>query len=153
MIYYKIGNQLFDTQLVNFFLTKVFYNGKKSKSDTPFLKTLIIIQNLSVNTSINPISILIKAIENSKPYIEVQSIRIAGTTYRVPVEINKTRQYSLAMRWLIESARRRSEKTMSLKLAKEIFETANNNSTNTLKKKEEMHKMAEASRAYINYRW
>jgi small subunit ribosomal protein S7 len=71
----------------------------------------------------------------------------------VPVEINKTRQYSLAIRWLIQSARNRSEKTMSLKLAKEIFETGNNINTTTLKKKEEMHRMAEASRAYINYRW
>ena len=85
--------------------------------------------------------------------MEVQSVRIAGATYRVPVEISETRQYSLAVRWLIDSARSRNEKTMSLRLAKEILDTANNSTTNTLKKKEEMHRMAESSRAYINYRW
>jgi small subunit ribosomal protein S7 len=153
MIKSQALNQLFYSKIINIFLKKLFYNGQKSKSYTTFLKSLAIIQHLSINKTENPIHVVLKAIENAKPFIEVQSIRIAGTTYRVPVEINETRQHSLAIKWLITNARNRNEKTMAVKLAKELYDTANNGNTNTLKKKEEIHKMAESSRPYINYRW
>ena len=145
------------TLLIEMFLNKLQYDGKKSKNYNTFVQVFNIlqlyIQSNNQLHSLNPLLLFLNAIDNAKPYVEVKSIRIAGTTYRVPVELTKKRQYSLAIRWIIECSKNRNERTMPLKLAKEIYETASGLNTNTLKKREELHKMAESSRAFINYRW
>jgi small subunit ribosomal protein S7 len=93
-----------------------------------------------------------RAIDNTRPTVEVRSRRVGGATYQVPVEVRPQRRLSLSMRWLIEAARDRSEKSMEEKLAAEIMDAANNRGT-AIKKKEDTHRMAEANRAFAHYRW
>jgi small subunit ribosomal protein S7 len=93
-----------------------------------------------------------RAIENTRPNVEVRSRRVGGATYQVPVEVRPQRRLSLSMRWLIESARARAEKSMEEKLAAELIDAANNRGT-AIKKKEDTHRMAEANRAFAHYRW
>jgi small subunit ribosomal protein S7 len=92
------------------------------------------------------------AIENVKPAVEVKSRRVGGSTYQVPVEVRPERRTSLAMRWVIASARRRAERSMAEKLAGELLDAANNRGT-AVKKREDTHKMAEANKAFAHYRW
>ena len=91
-------------------------------------------------------------LDNIKPIVEVKSRRVGGATYQIPVEIRQDRREALAMRWLIEAARSRSENNMKLKLANELLD-ASNNRGNAIKKKEETHRMAEANKAFSHYRW
>jgi small subunit ribosomal protein S7 len=93
-----------------------------------------------------------RAIENTRPTVEVRSRRVGGATYQVPVEVRPQRRLSLSMRWLIEAADGRAEKSMEEKLAAEIIDAANNRGT-AIKKKEDTHRMAEANRAFAHYRW
>jgi len=98
------------------------------------------------------LEIFLKAIENSKPLVEVKSRRVGGATYQVPVEIRDIRREALAMRWLINAARARSGKAMADKLADELLDAFNNTGT-AVKKREDTHKMAEANKAFAHYRW
>jgi small subunit ribosomal protein S7 len=100
----------------------------------------------------DPLKIFKKALDNVKPVVEVKSRRVGGATYQVPVEVRQDRRVALAMRWLIEYARGRGEKTMVDKLAGEIIDAANNRG-NAVKKREDTHKMAEANKAFAHYRW
>ena len=93
-----------------------------------------------------------RAIENTRPTVEVRSRRVGGATYQVPVEVRPQRRLSLSMRWLIDAARERAEKSMEEKLAAELIDAANNRGT-AIKKKEDTHRMAEANRAFAHYRW
>ena len=93
-----------------------------------------------------------RAIENTRPTVEVRSRRVGGATYQVPVEVRPQRRISLSMRWIIDAARERAEKSMEEKLAAEIIDAANNRGT-AIKKKEDTHRMAEANRAFAHYRW
>jgi small subunit ribosomal protein S7 len=93
-----------------------------------------------------------KAIENIKPLVEVKSRRVGGATYQVPVEVRPERRQSLALRWLVEQSRKRNERTMVERLANELFDAANERG-NSFKKKEDIHKMAEANKAFAHYRW
>jgi small subunit ribosomal protein S7 len=99
-----------------------------------------------------PIKVFEKAIENIKPVIEVKSRRVGGSTYQVPVEVKASRRLSLSIRWVINYAKTRSEKTMEGKLAGELLDAANNRGA-AIKKKEDTHKMAEANKAFAHYRW
>jgi small subunit ribosomal protein S7 len=98
------------------------------------------------------IDIFERAIENVKPLLEVKSRRVGGATYQVPVEVRAVRRQTLALRWLVDMARKRNERTMVDRLANELFETANERGA-SFKKKEDMHKMAEANKAFAHYRW
>ena len=93
-----------------------------------------------------------KALDNIKPSVEVKSRRVGGATYQVPVEVKPARRETLAMRWVIDAARKRSEKTMSLRLANELLDASENKGT-AVKKREDTHKMAEANKAFAHYRW
>ena len=98
------------------------------------------------------LELLESALDNVKPMVEVKARRVGGATYQVPVEVRPTRRQSLAMRWIIDAARKRSEKTMAHRLAHELMDAAANRGT-AVKKKEDTHRMAEANKAFSHYRW
>jgi small subunit ribosomal protein S7 len=103
-------------------------------------------------TTEEPLNVLKKAIENCKPVVEVKSRRVGGSTYQVPVEVRPSRRQALAIRWLVTYAAERTEKTMKDRLAVEVVDAFNNRGA-TIKKREDVHKMAEANKAFAHYRW
>lgn len=136
-------------KLVSKFISSIMLDGKKSLSESIFYGAMDIIAERG---SEEPISVFKKAIENTKPLLEVKSRRVGGATYQVPVEVRYERKQALAIRWLIASARDRSERTMVEKLAGEFLDAANNRGA-SIKKKEDVHRMAEANKAFAHYRW
>jgi small subunit ribosomal protein S7 len=110
------------------------------------------IANLDARGEEKGIDLFEKAVENVKPLLEVRSRRVGGATYQVPVEVRAVRRQTLALRWLVEYARKRNERTMVERLANELFEAANERGS-SFKKKEDMHRMAEANKAFAHYRW
>jgi small subunit ribosomal protein S7 len=123
--------------------------GKKSVAESIFYRALNIV---TAKTKEDSLGVFKKAIENTRPTVEVRSRRVGGATYQVPVEVRPPRRLSLSMRWLIQSARERGEKSMEEKLAGEFMDAANSRGT-AIKKKEDTHRMAEANRAFAHYRW
>jgi len=124
-------------------------DGKKSVAESIFYKALNIIKE---KTGKNSLEVFEKAVENVKPVLEVKSRRVGGATYQVPIEVRPERRISLAVKWIINSARARGERGMVSKLANELLE-AYNNKGGAIKKKEDTHRMAEANRAFAHYRW
>ena len=108
--------------------------------------------NLKAKTDKDPLEVLLKALENVKPMVEVKSRRVGGATYQVPMEIRESRREALAMRWIIEAARSRSGHGMADTLAAELLDAYNNTGT-AYKKREDVHKMAEVNKAFAHYRW
>ena len=100
----------------------------------------------------DPVDLLMGAMENARPKLEVKSRRVGGATYQVPVEVRSTRRQTLAMRWMIEAARARSEKSMAFRLAHELLDAAENRGS-AVRKREDTHRMAEANKAFAHYRW
>ena len=133
------------TQLIN----KILWRGKKSTAERIIYGSLDI---LGEKTRENPIDILDKCLDNVRPVLEVKSRRVGGANYQVPVEVTPDRANTLALRWIIGFARKRREKTMAERLANEILDGASNTG-NSVKKREDLHKMAEANRAFAHYRW
>ena len=133
------------TQLVN----KVLERGKRTLAEHIVYDALEVVKE---KTGAEPIATLKRAVENVKPALEVRSRRVGGATYQVPVEVRQDRRTALAMRWLIDYAKERGEKTMDQKLAGELVDAANNRG-NAVKKREDTHKMAEANKAFAHYRW
>src|SRR5438093_7101202 len=133
------------TQLIN----KILLNGKKSSSEQIVYKALEII---SERTSNDPVITLKKAVENARPMLEVRSRRVGGATYQVPVEVRPQRGTTLALRWLVNFSRQRKEHTMAERLVGEIMD-ASNGQGSSVKRREDLHKMAEANRAFAHYRW
>ncbi len=133
------------TQLIN----KILWKGKKSISEKVVYDCMDI---LGEKTKENPIDILDKCLDNVRPVLEVKSRRVGGATYQVPIEVTPKRADTLALRWIISYSRNRREKTMSDRLAAEILDGASNTGS-SVKKKEDLHKMAEANRAFAHYRW
>jgi small subunit ribosomal protein S7 len=133
------------TQLVN----KVMLSGKKSLAESIVYDALGIIEQ---KTGEEPISTLKRAIENVKPPLEVRSRRVGGATYQVPVEVRPRRANTLAIRWVVDFARKRREKTMAECLANELLDAANGLGA-SIKKRDDMQKMAESNRAFAHYRW
>src|SRR4030081_2208320 len=125
------------------------YEGKKSTAERIFYGAMDIVEN---KTSQPGVTNFKQALTNLKPAVEVKSRRVGGSTYQVPVEVRPDRRTALSMRWLIGAARRRSEKSMSERLAGELLDAANNRGT-AVKKREDTHKMAEANKAFAHYRW
>ncbi len=139
----------YNSEHVEMCINRVMRWGKKSLARSIVYKAFDIIKE---RTGRHPLEVFEQAIKNATPLIEVKPRRVGGATYQVPVEVPPDRRISLALRWLIASARSRSGRSMAEKLAAEIMDAANNVGA-TIKKREDTHRMAEANRAYAHYRW
>jgi small subunit ribosomal protein S7 len=144
-----LPDPLYNSQLVTKFVNSVMERGKKSLAEGILYGAL---NRVAEKTQDDPMKTFKKAIENVKPALEVKSRRVGGSTYQVPVEVRPNRRTSLAIRWLIEYAAARGEKTMKEKLAAELLDAANLRG-GAVKKKDDTHKMAEANKAFAHYRW
>ena len=133
------------TQLIN----KVLLDGKKSMAERTVYKALEVI---SERTSNDPVITLKKAVDNVRPMLEVKSRRVGGANYQVPIEVKPTRGTTLALRWLINNSRNRKEHSMAERLVAELMDAANGQGV-SVKRREDMHKMAEANKAFAHYRW
>ncbi|MGQ0659201.1 MAG: 30S ribosomal protein S7 [Chromatiales bacterium] len=131
------------------FVSVIMQRGKKSVAERIVYGAL---DQMAAKTKGNALELFDKAIENIQPRVEVKSRRVGGATYQVPVEVRSSRRLALAMRWLVDAARARGEKSMGLRLAGEMMEAAENRG-NAVRKREDTHKMAEANRAFAHYRW
>ena len=140
---------VYNNRLVTQLTNKILLDGKKSTAERIVYGAFDIVET---KTSQDPLSVFKKALDNVRPNLEVKPKRVGGATYQVPVEVKPNRRTSLAIRWLINYAQARGEKTMRDKLAGEILDAANNRG-NSVKKKEDTHKMAEANKAFAHYRW
>ena len=131
------------------FINTLMLNGKKSIAEKIVYNALDVVADRAKK---DPLEVFAEALENVRPSVEVKSRRVGGATYQVPVEVRPTRRNALAMRWLVEAARRRGEKSMHLRLANEFLEAAESRGT-AVKKREDTHRMAEANKAFSHYRW
>jgi small subunit ribosomal protein S7 len=139
----------YDSQTVSKFICNLMRRGKKSVAESIFYQAMDLIEQRTGQPGVN---IFKQALSNAKPVVEVKSRRVGGATYQVPVEVRPERRTALAMRWLIDYSRGRGEKTMSDRLANELV-SASKGEGNTIKKKEDTHRMAEANKAFAHYRW
>lgn len=144
-----IADPKYNDRLVSRMITKLMYDGKRSTAEKIVYKAFHII---SERTKGDPLKIVKDALDNIKPILEVRSRRVGGATYQVPVEVRSERQIALGLRWLIGYARERGEKTMQEKLAGEILDAIEKRG-NAVKKREDVHRMAEANKAFSHYRW
>ena len=142
-------DSLHRSRLVQQVINKVMLDGKKSTAERIVYDALAI---LSERTGKEPVEALEISIKSLTPVLEVRSRRVGGATYQVPVEVRSTRRQALGIRWLISAARERNEKTMTERLSAELLD-ASNNRGNAVKKREDVHRMAEANRAFSHYRW
>ena len=140
------------SQMLAKFINMVMRRGKKSVAERIVYGALNRIAERTGNDEQRALETLGQALENIKPAVEVKSRRVGGATYQVPVEVRATRRETLAMRWAIEAARVRSEKTMALRLAHELMDAAENRGA-AVKKREDTHRMADANKAFAHYRW
>jgi small subunit ribosomal protein S7 len=139
----------FGSQVISKFITMIMEDGKKSVAEQILYKAL---DQVAAKKDVEPLKVLDQAMEKLRPIVEVKSRRVGGATYQVPVEVRSARRNSLAMRWLIDAARKRSEKSMAYRLAGEIMDAAESKGS-AIKKKEDTHRMAEANKAFSHYRW
>jgi len=135
--------------LVAKFMDVLMRKGKKSVAEGIFYNSLEIVREKAKD---EPLKVFKQAMENVKPVVEVKSRRVGGATYQVPVEVRPNRRTSLAIRWIIQYAKERTEKSMAERLAAEFLDAANNKGA-SIKKKEDTHRMAEANKAFAHYRW
>ena len=140
-----VYQNLLVTQLIN----RILLHGKKSNAERIVYKAL---EQISERTANDPVITLKKAVENARPLLEVKSRRVGGASYQVPIEVRPTRGTTLALRWLVNFTRQRREHTMSERLVAEIMDAANGQGS-SVKRREDLHKMAEANRAFAHYRW
>lgn len=131
------------------FMNSIMYDGKKSAAEAIVYGAFDIIES---KAKVEPLEVFKQALENVAPAIEVRSRRVGGATYQVPVEVRTERRQALAIRWLIQAARNRNDRTMVDRLSAELLD-ASNNRGNAVKKREDTHRMAEANRAFSHYRW
>jgi small subunit ribosomal protein S7 len=136
-------------QTVAKFINMVMQRGKKSIAEKIVYGAL---GEISAKGKGEPIEVFKQALDNIRPRVEVKSRRVGGATYQVPIEVRPGRRNTLAMRWLVDAARNRSEKTMGLRLAGELMDAFENRGT-AIKKREDTHRMAEANKAFAHYRW
>ena len=140
---------VFRSVVVSKVINKVLLKGKKNTARTIVYGAL---ETVEQRTSQDPSVVLKRAIDNIKPQVEVRSRRVGGSSYQVPVEVSPRRQETLAIRWLVDFARKRREPTMAMRLANEILDASNNTGA-AIKRKEDVHKMAESNKAFAHYRW
>ena len=140
---------VYDSVIINRIINKFMLDGKKSLAESMVYNAL---KKLGEETGEQPITVVKEALDNVMPVLEVRSRRVGGSNYQVPVEVDDQRKISLGLRWLVEATRTRNERTMVDKLASELLD-AYNNSGGAVAKKEEVHRQAEANRAFAHYRW
>jgi small subunit ribosomal protein S7 len=144
-----LPDPVYNSPLVAKFVNTLMWDGKKAVAEGILYGAL---DKIKAKSEEDPLKIFKKAIENLQPKVEVKSKRVGGANYQVPVEVNASRRVALAMRWLVTYARERGEKTMVDRLAAEILDAASSKG-NSVKKREDVHRMAEANKAFANYRW
>ncbi len=140
---------VYGSTLVTKFVNSMMYDGKKSTAEGLFYTAM---KQLEQKGGDEALKLFKKAVENAKPLLEVKSRRVGGANYQVPVEVNADRRTSLAIRWLVSYSRTRGEKGMLDKLTNELLDAANGKGA-AIKKKEDVHRMAEANKAFAHYRW
>nr|YP_009546436.1 ribosomal protein S7 [Gelidium gabrielsonii]AYO27784.1 ribosomal protein S7 [Gelidium gabrielsonii] len=140
---------IYNSKLISMLVSRILKHGKKSLAQKIIYEALEIIDN---KTSYEPLEVLEKAIRNITPLVEVKARRVGGSTYQVPIEVRAYRGTNLALKWITKFASERSGKNMAVKLANEIID-AHNESGNSIRKKEETHRMAEANKAFAHYRY
>jgi small subunit ribosomal protein S7 len=140
---------VYNSVLVAQFINRIMLDGKKSTSEKIVYGAL---NNIGQREGVDPVQVLQKAVENVRPMLEVRSRRVGGATYQVPVEVKTRRGRTLAVRWIVTFSRARRERTMAERLAGEVLDASNRGGA-AVKKKEDLHKMAEANKAFAHYRW
>src|ERR1700691_1267953 len=143
------GDPVFGSDLVQKFISSMMYDGKRATAQAIFYKAM---DQVAKTTNDDAFKLFKKAVENCKPVLEVKSRRVGGANYQVPVEVNPFRRQSLAIHWLVAPARTRAGKSMTTKLTEELMD-ASNGRGGAVKKKEDVHRMAEANKAFAHYRW
>ena len=144
-----LADARYDSQTVSKFINAMMLQGKKSTAERIFYGAMDLVESRTSQPGVN---VFKQALANLKPVVEVKSRRVGGATYQVPVEIRADRRGSLAMRWIIEAARKRPGKSMADRLAGELVD-AMNNAGGAVRRKDETHKMAEANKAFSHYKW
>jgi small subunit ribosomal protein S7 len=144
-----LADPVYSSKLVAKLINKVMLDGKK---DTAQQILYTAFDRIEAQTKQNPLDVFQKALENIMPVLEVRSRRVGGSNYQVPVEVRPERRTTLGLRWLVQYSRLRNERTMDERLAKEIMDAANGQG-NSVKKREDIHRMAEANKAFAHYRW
>ncbi|MCH8163539.1 MAG: 30S ribosomal protein S7 [Proteobacteria bacterium] len=139
----------FGDQTLAKFINMIMKSGKKSVAERIVYGAL---DEMGGKGKGEPLELFSKALDNVKPIVEVKSRRVGGATYQIPVEVRQARSVTLAMRWLVDAAKKRSEKNMGLRLAGELLDASENRGS-AIKKREETHKMAEANKAFSHFRW
>jgi len=140
---------VYEEVIINRLINKIMWDGKKSLAEKLLYEALDVIRE---QTDEDPIDVVKEALENIMPVLEVKSRRVGGSNYQVPVEVDDNRKLSLGLRWMVSAARSRGERSMRERLVNEIMD-AYNNTGGAVSKKEEIHRMAEANRAFAHYRW
>ena len=144
-----VADPVYGEVLITKFINCMMLDGKRAVSEKLFYSAL---DTIKARHDIEPLEAFNQALENVRPVVEVRSRRVGGANYQVPTEVRPERRDTLAIRWLIDNARQRSDRTMKDSLANELYD-ASQNRGNAVKKKEDTHKMAEANRAFAHYRW
>jgi small subunit ribosomal protein S7 len=143
------ADPIYGSDLVTKFINSMMWQGKKSTAEGIFYKSL---EKLQEKGGDEPLKLFTKAVENAKPLLEVKTRRVGGANYQVPIEVAPDRRTSLAIRWIVSYARGRGEKGMIDKLTNELLDASNGKGA-AIKKKEDVHRMAEANKAFAHYRW
>jgi small subunit ribosomal protein S7 len=144
-----LADPRYSSVLVSHLINVIMVSGKKSTAEGIVYGAIEVLESRTKKPGIEALE---QAVRNATPMIEVRPRRVGGATYQVPMEIREDRRLALALRWLIQSSRKRAGKSMVDRLSSELFD-AHNNQGNTVKKREDTHKMAEANRAFAHYRW
>ncbi|GAA7462933.1 30S ribosomal protein S7 [Helicobacter pylori] len=144
-----MGDPVYGNKVVTKFINKMMFDGKRSVAEKIIYKAFNKIEEKSGEKGIE---VFEKALERVRPLVEVRSRRVGGATYQVPVEVRASRQQSLSIRWILEATRKRNERMMVDRLANELMDAASDKGA-AFKKKEDVHKMAEANKAFAHYRW
>ena len=145
-----VADPVYDSTLVTKFINSMMWDGKRSTAQGIFYEAMKKLEEKGGGEG--ALKLFTKAVENAKPMLEVKTRRVGGANYQVPVEVNPNRRTSLAIRWLLSYSRGRTEKGMIDKLTNELLDAANNKGA-AIKKKEDVHRMAEANKAFAHYRW
>lgn len=140
---------IYQSEILQRFINKLMYDGKKSKAEVIIYESL---KRIGEKLNLPPLEAFLKVLEKITPLMEVKSRRVGGATYQIPVEVTKERGMMLAMKWLREAARERAGRSMADKLSAEMVDAFNNTGV-ALKKREDMHKTAEANKAFAHFRW
>ena len=144
-----VDDPVYGSKLVSQLVNRILLDGKKSIAEAIVYGAL---ETVAEKTDQDPVVVLKRALDNIRPALEVRSRRVGGATYQVPVEVRPSRATTLALRWLVDFSRKRREKTMTERLANEIMDASNGLGA-AVKRREDMHKMAESNRAFAHYRW